>query len=594
MTTLGSTNSPTLPPETGKTNGGLARLLARKDLELAAAQRMSEMFSQQIKLEDMMEQALRIALDVVDAENGSVLLVDRETNTLVFYHSIGEKPVSFGTSMPWHEGIAGAVYRTGQPEIVPDAQLDRRHYKKVDETIGSITRDMITIPLKQWQGVPMGVLQVMNKRGDSFLNQDDLAILTIISALTAVAIEHTRRVKEAEQELRESRDLLQKMNMTLEEQVADRTRQLLANQERLRSLAIDLSRTEERARQKLAVDLHDNLAQILALARMKLQDAEPALRASKTYQEVNGLLGESLAYTRAIMSDLRPPLLSDAHDLHRAVSWVVDRVQRRGLSVIVESDPEPMLLDEEVLTVTYQAIHELLFNVLKHARTTQARLTLHRRDRSLHAIVTDYGRGFNVRDRSAVFPEGGFGLLNLRERIELLGGRLEITSQIGRGTCAEVIMPLGGNVTGTHASDKVHALRNTGRLHERPRGAAGLMTRIVLVDDHAMVRDGLRSILEAHPDMCVEAEASDGQTAVELARQLRPDVIVMDVNMPGMNGVEATRRITTEFPEITVVGLSVHDDPGTALSMQKAGAIGMVSKGDAAGNLVEMIRNTRS
>ena len=591
MTTLGSTNSPTLPPETGKTNGGLARLLARRDLELAAAQRMSEMFSQQIKLEDMMEQALRIALDVVDAENGSVLLVDRETNTLVFYHSIGEKPVSFGTSMPWHEGIAGAVYRNGQPEIVPDAQLDRRHYKKVDETIGSITRDMITIPLKQWQGVPMGVLQVMNKRGDSFLNQDDLAILTIISALTAVAIEHTRRVKEAEQELRESRDLLQKMNSTLEEQVSDRTRQLLANQERLRSLAIDLSRTEERARQKLAVDLHDNLAQILALARMKLQDAEPALRASKTYQEVNGLLGESLAYTRAVMSDLRPPLLSDAHDLHRAISWVVDRVQRRGLSVIVETDTEPILLDEEVLTVTYQAIHELLFNVLKHAQTNKAWLTLKRWDHSLHAVVTDHGRGFDIRDRST---EGGFGLLNLRERVELLGGRLEISSQIGRGTCAELIMPLRSHAARAHASDKRHALKNSGRLHERPRGAAGLMTRIVLVDDHAMMRDGLRSILEAHPDLCVEAEASDGQMAVELARQLRPDVIVMDVNMPRMNGLEATRRITTEFPDITVVGVSMHDDAETALSMQEAGAIGLVSKGDAAGELVQMIRNART
>ncbi|HKY72209.1 MAG TPA: response regulator [Nitrospira sp.] len=593
MTTLGSTDSPTLPPDTGKTHGGLAQLLARRELELAAAQRMSEMFSQQIKLEDLMEHALRIALDVVDAENGSVLLVDRETNTLVFYHSIGEKPVSLGTSMPWYEGIAGAVYRSGQPEILPDAQLDRRHYKKVDEATGYTTRDMITIPLKQWQGVPIGVLQVMNKRGNRFLNQDDLAILTIISALAAVAIEHTWRVKEAEQELRESRDLLQKMNTTLEEQVQDRTRQLLANQEQLRSLAIELSRAEERARQKLAIDLHDNLAQMLALARMKLQNAEPALRASKTYQEVNGLLGESLAYTRAIMSDLRPPLLSDAHDLHRAISWVVDRVHRRGLSVIVETDPEPILLDEEVLTVTYQAIHELLFNVLKHAQTNQARLTLQRRDQALHAVVRDYGRGFDIRDRSTVFPEGGFGLLNLRERIELLGGRLEISSQPGQGTCAEIIMPLRGNTTWAHASDKLHALKTTGTLHERPREAADLMIRIVLVDDHAMVRDGLRSILEAHPDLCVEAEASDGQMAVELARQLRPDVIVMDVNMPGMNGLEATRRITTEFPEITVVGLSVQDDPATAISMQKAGAIGLVSKGDAAGNLVQMIRNAR-
>ena len=120
------------------------------------------------------------------------------------------------------------------------------------------------------------------------------------------------------------------------------------------------------------------------------------------------------------------------------------------------------------------------------------------------------------------------------------------------------------------------------------------MTRIVLVDDHALVRDGLRSILAEHPDLCVVGEASDGEMAIEVARQLRPDVILMDVNMPRMNGLEATRLITTEFPEITVVGLSMQDDEQTDLSMQKAGAIGLVSKGDVAGKLVQVIEAVRS
>src|SRR5215510_6992355 len=197
MTTSRPTDRSTTSPDAGKLNGGLARLLARRELELAAAQRMSEVFSQQIKLEELMAQALQIALDVVDAENGSVLLADPATQKLVFYHSIGDKPVPTGTPIPWDEGIAGTVFRTGQPEIVPDAQTDRRHFKKVDEATGSVTHDMITIPLKQWEGAPIGVMQVMNKRGNAFLNKDDLAILTIISAFAAVAIEHTRLVEAA-------------------------------------------------------------------------------------------------------------------------------------------------------------------------------------------------------------------------------------------------------------------------------------------------------------------------------------------------------------------------------------------------------------
>lgn len=109
---------------------------------------------------------------------------------MIFHHSIGENPAAQGITVPWHESIAGTVYTTGTPDIVSDAQADGRHFKKIDQMSGSITRDMITVPLKGWNGAPIGVIQVMNKRGNTCLNQDDLAVLTVISTLTAVALEH--------------------------------------------------------------------------------------------------------------------------------------------------------------------------------------------------------------------------------------------------------------------------------------------------------------------------------------------------------------------------------------------------------------------
>ncbi len=109
-----------------------------------------------------------------------------------------------------------------------------------------------------------------------------------------------------------------------------------------------------------------------------------------------------------------------------------------------------------------------------------------------------------------------------------------------------------------------------------------------------MVREGLRTIIEEHAALRVVAEASDGQTAIELARQWRPDVILMDVNMPKMNGLEATRRIVAEFPEITVIGVSMHDDGHRALAMKAAGAADYVSKGEAAEKLVGVIGEARS
>jgi len=197
MTTPRLSDTPPQQLPTLESHEALMQLAARRELELIAARRMSEVFSQHIKLQDLLEQALHIALDVVNAENGSVLLADTDNRTLVFYHSIGQQPVTPGTAVPWYEGIAGTVYRTGVPEIVPDAQTDARHFKDVDEATGAITHDMITLPLKRWEGDPIGVIQVMNKRGGEFLDRDDLAILTIISALATVAIEHTRLVEAA-------------------------------------------------------------------------------------------------------------------------------------------------------------------------------------------------------------------------------------------------------------------------------------------------------------------------------------------------------------------------------------------------------------
>ncbi len=399
--------------------------------------------------------------------------------------------------------------------------------------------------------------------------------------------------KQTEQALWESRESLRRLNLTLEEQVRERTRQLLGKQDQLRLLAVELSRTEERERRQLATDLHDNLAQLLALARMKLHAAQPQWT-GKAFDELKGLLDESLTYVRGVMSDLRPPLLSDAHDLQRAISWVVERLERRGLQVTVEHDGQPIVLDDEVLGVTYRAVHELLFNVLKHAQTREATLTLRRFDGGLEVVVRDRGVGFTLNERRSASNEGGFGLLNIRERLELLGARVQIMSRPGEGTCATVIVPRLDTFPARSpvtADNPIFPDRD--RLHDGLQAVDGVRTRIVLVDDHQMVRQGLRSIIEGHPTLDVVAEVSDGQMAVQVARQLHPDVVLMDINLPKMNGLEATRLITAEFPDMTVIGLSMHDDPKMAQAMRAAGATGYVSKGEAVERLVDVIEEAR-
>ena len=114
--------------------------------------------------------------------------------------------------------------------------------------------------------------------------------------------------------------------------------------------------------------------------------------------------------------------------------------------------------------------------------------------------------------------------------------------------------------------------------------------RLLPVDDHPAMRHGLRSLLEKQPGVEVVGEASDGLEAVEPARTLRPEVVLMDVSMPKLDGVEATRRILAEAPGTRVVGLSMHDDPHTTARMKEVGASGHVSKSASAQKVVEAIR----
>lgn len=97
-------------------------------------------------------------------------------------------------------------------------------------------------------------------------------------------------------------------------------------------------------------------------------------------------------------------------------------------------------------------------------------------------------------------------------------------------------------------------------------------TRIILADDHKIVRDGLRALLEKQPGMEVIADAEDGRTTVRLAGKLKPDVVIMDIGMPDLNGIDATRQIVSQLPDVKVIGLSMHSDKRFVAQMFKAGA----------------------
>ncbi len=117
-----------------------------------------------------------------------------------------------------------------------------------------------------------------------------------------------------------------------------------------------------------------------------------------------------------------------------------------------------------------------------------------------------------------------------------------------------------------------------------------MKTSVMLVDDHKMFRDGLRLLISMEPDLEVIAEAESGEEAIELTRRLRPQIIVMDISMPGMDGITATRKIIEEMPETRIIAVTMHTDEAYLMRVLQAGALGYILKDDAYEELAQAIR----
>lgn len=177
-------------------SGADASSAAHYKTQLEAVERISHALFQSIDLDQLVETTLKIALQEVDAEAGSILLADPEKEELVFHYSIGEKPVPRGTAIPWNKGISGAVFQSGEARITNQISQDTAHLKQIDQSTGFVTRDMITVPLRRWRGEPIGVLNVLNKRTGP-LTQQDLGLLKIITAFAALAIQQAKQFEDA-------------------------------------------------------------------------------------------------------------------------------------------------------------------------------------------------------------------------------------------------------------------------------------------------------------------------------------------------------------------------------------------------------------
>jgi PAS domain S-box-containing protein len=408
--------------------------------------------------------------------------------------------------------------------------------------------------------------------------------------------------KQAEQALREAQERLQRWNVELEQAVNAKTAELRHSHERLRAMASELNLAEQRERKRLATELHDHLQQMLVVGKLEVgrgrrvlglvPDCETALK------RVDDILSDALTYSRTLVAELSPPVLHD-HGLGAGLRWLADYMSKKhGQTVtVVVSEENGLKLPEDQRVLLFQSVRELLINASKHADTGSATVEMIERADQVQIQVRDEGHGFDLA-AAAVTSNGGisskFGLFSIRERMRALGGAFHLHSEPGKGTTATLVLPLLRRDV-REARDK--------RDEQTPASKPGSplspvapidRIRVLLVDDHIMVRQGLRAVLESYADIELIGEASDGEAAVTMVDQRHPDVVVMDISMPGMNGIDATTRIKRRHPRTIIIGLSINAAGENQELMTRAGAACLITKETAVEHLYDVILETRN
>ena len=366
----------------------------------------------------------------------------------------------------------------------------------------------------------------------------------------------------------------------------------------LRLLAVELARAEECERRRIAQYLHDHLQQILAAA--KIQAVALVGKAPPAAQEIGdlltGMLDEAIESARSFSHELCPPVLYD-RGLAAALHWLARLLRKKQvLDVAVTADSQSDPADPDMQVFLFQAVRELLLNAMKHGHADRAWITMHRDDGTLSISVEDNGVGCEPGTLFSQSEPKGLGLFSIQQRLNILHGSMSARAAPGEGChitleCADHSTPHDRRDSPSTPSSNA-ASSSEAPIREAPEcmpPGNGAPLRVMLVDDHRIVRDGLAGILEAEAEMEVVGRAVDGREAVEMAEKRRPDVILMDISMPRMDGIEATRAIHIAHPEIRVIGLSMHASADVARAMREAGAVAYLSKQAASSELVNVI-----
>ena len=364
----------------------------------------------------------------------------------------------------------------------------------------------------------------------------------------------------------------------------------------------DTATAEERNR--LAREIHDTVAQSLAGVLMQVETAETYLN-SGDYATVGAMLASARTQSRKALEDTRravqglaPPSLEQLSLSDTLVDEARLFAAEMGVDApfIMTGEEQPLTAEQRLALL--RIAQEALNNARKHSHAQRVRIGLQYTGDSVVLLIDDDGAGFDAGARPAPGSSGGYGLFGMEERARLLGGEVQIDSTPGWGTRIRAALPYrpmreplelrAPAAPAPSYSSLPPARSEPGRAEY---GHGGRALRVLIADDHAIVRQGLRDILEAQGSVVVVGEAENGAQAADRARELRPDVVLMDLQMPEVDGLEGLRRLQADSPDLPVIVLTTFETEGSVGQALNAGARGYLLKDTAPADLVAAIHS---
>lgn len=432
----------TLPPEEIE---GLRNQVAQLERQLVAVQRIAERLSSVTQVEDTTREALRLCLEIAEADAGSLVLYDPKEGVLVYRQVIGPAAAEVtGMKLAPDQGIAGQVFRSGLPVVSEDVNKESSHVRDVEERTGYVTQNMVSVPLKSITGEPIGVLQVLNKRGGAAFEEDDVRLVEIMGSEIAAAIESARLAEEARLAavMRFIGDLSHDVkNMISPVQIGAETLLTFAQESWEKLDAAAASRGEE------------CLAE-MAEATSELRELLPEL----VEMMIEGSLAvqERMAQVSAAVKGLVSKPTFEETNLGEIAERVVGllRTSAQNKQVELALEAEEGLVAEVDRKQIYNAIYNLVFNALDACQEGQSvTCRLYRASDGEAAVLecADTGPGMPPEIKAKLFtndavstkPMGtGLGTKIVGDVVRAHSGEIELESELGAGTTIRCRLPL--------------------------------------------------------------------------------------------------------------------------------------------------------